>query len=152
MSQLAVHKAIEDDDADGYEPTAAADEPCADGDESPRKRTAQDEDSQRKTPPRKKQKMLPDEREGVKVSRGDSLASPAGSKVVCIIDQADCIPLWPQYVLDDDKDATEAYIKVAPYELWLTSYCSLLRRKGLQDSEPTEKKSANSPHPASSTV
>ena len=49
--------------------------------------------------------MLPDDREGVKVSRGDSLASPADSKVVCIVDQADCIPLWPQYVLDDDKEA-----------------------------------------------
>ena len=142
MSQQAVLRACEDDDADGYEPTAAADRPCADGDESPRKRTAQDEDSQRETPLRKKQKMLPDEREGVKVSRGDSLASPAGSQVVCIIDQADCIPLWPQYVLDDDKDATEAYIKVAPYEAWLTSYCSLLRRKGLKASDPTEKKSA----------
>ena len=86
--------------------------------------------------------MLPDEREGVKVSRGDSLASPAGSKVVCIVDKADCIPLWPQYVLDDDKDATEAYIKVAPYEAWLTSYCSLLRKKGLRGCERPEKKNA----------
>ena len=142
MSQAAVLRACDDDDADGFEPTEAADEPCADGDESPRKRTAQDEDSQRETPPRKKQKMLPDEREGVKVSRGDSLASPAGSKVVCIIDQADCIPLWPQYVLDDDKEAKEAYIKVAAYEAWLTSYCSLLRKKGLRDCERAEKKSA----------
>ena len=50
--------------------------------------------------------------------------------------------MWPQYVLDDDKEAKEAYIKVAPYEAWLTSYCSLLRKKGLRHSERAEKKSA----------
>ena len=51
----------------------------------------------------------------------------------CMLENNQCIPVWPQYVV---KDSKTRYIKVAHGEAWLTAYCSALRKNRRRGCEP----------------